>query len=51
MRYMIGLGLTVLMTGDKEIDSLEYYMHDYDTVDFCVDCDILHTKIRPLFSK
>ena len=24
---------------------------DYDTVDFCISCDILHIKIRSLLSK
>jgi len=39
------------MTGGRGIDCLEHHMDDYNTVDFCVSCDILHTKIRSLLSK
>ena len=39
------------MTGGKGIDRLEYHMDDYNTVDFCRDCDILHNEIRSFLAK
>ena len=40
-----GLKTIDLMIGDNEIDCLEHHMDDFNSLDFCGDCDILHNEI------
>ena len=45
MTSLIGLKTIDQMIGGNEIDCLEHNMDDRYTLDFCIDCDILHNEI------
>ena len=40
-----GLKTINQMIGGNEIDCLEHRMDDCHTLDFCINCDILHNEI------
>ena len=42
---LIGLKTIDLMIGGNGIDCLEHHMDDFNSLDFCGDCDILHNEI------
>ena len=51
MISQIGLETIDQMIGGNEIDRLEYHMDDFNSLDFCGNCDILHNEIRSFLAK
>ena len=51
MISQIGLRMINQMIGGNEIDCLEYYMDDCNTLDFCINYDILYNEIRSSISE